>query len=187
MARRSIDVPLYSPDGEPCWIEHPKRNLVDCAAVRIAEAESLDIATINEIDFEPALTPEVGADCFIIGYPDGLGGPKGTPIWKRASVATEPLPAFNGLPPNFLVDSASRKGMSGSPVIMRHNGFFANGPTLSDSSIFGTIENFVGIYSGRLGDDALGFQLGRVWERNLIEEMLVADLKGINPLDLMKT
>ena len=55
----------------------------------------------------------IGMDVFILGYPFG-SGPPAFPVWKRGSIASEPdlVKTTNGY---YLIDTASRPGMSGSP------------------------------------------------------------------------
>ena len=65
----------------------------------------------------------------------------------------------------FLVDTATRKGMSGSTVFLfRHNNKYLSEKT------------FIGIYSGRIaGSDPNEYtkaQLGIVWKRHLIDEIV---------------
>lgn len=116
---------------------------------------------------------EVGEDCFVIGYPHGLQGDGRTPIWKRATIASEPHITYQG---NlvFLVDTATRKGMSGSPVVLSRREI-----SVSDRSRTGIDEKrqekLIGVYSGRLGDDELGVQLGMVWSIELVR-LLVSQL-----------
>jgi hypothetical protein len=59
-------------------------------------------------------------DVFVLGYPFGPGK-TGLPVWKRGSIASEPdlVPQVENY---LLVDTASRPGMSGSPVILRTYG-----------------------------------------------------------------
>lgn len=88
--RVNITSPLYK-DDEPLWIEHPSRRQIDVVVIPI-EIQSIDrlvTLAINEIQLDE-ISPVVGMDCFIIGYPKGLRGLHDTPIWKRASIATEP-------------------------------------------------------------------------------------------------
>jgi hypothetical protein len=181
MFPREDIIDLYK-DGEPIWMEHPNRRAVDCAAIPfdLPKHENLQISAINRLDWQKDYRPRVGAECFVIGYPKGLAGAAETPIWKRASIATEP--AFDhGRRPVFLVDTATRKGMSGSPVIARHHGvhFAASGDP--GETQFGTVENLVGIYSGRVGDDQFGVQLGIVWKIRVVEEIMTSGVNGIDP------
>lgn len=175
-----FEMPLQK-NSLPVWIEHPRREAVDCVAIDVTSLVN-DLClpkTMNDCSFEHALEPWIGMDAFIVGYPDGVAASAKTPIWKRASIASEPSLNHDGKRV-FLVDSASRPGMSGSPVIVRHNGYFDpdGGTVVSDNGIIGTIENFCGVYSGRIADDALGFQLGRVWKRRNIEEIFLGGVAG---------
>jgi hypothetical protein len=73
--------------------------------------------------------------------------------------------------------------MSGSPVIARHVGIFGmKGDKLTGKEKIGTMEKFVAIYSGRDGNDALGFQLGRAWQSSAIDNILGGKLIGKHPL-----
>jgi len=74
--------------------------------------------------------------------------------------------------------------MSGSPVIIRHHGIFdpeSKNGSLTLSGIIGTVENFCGIYVGRVGDDELGVQLGIVWKEQAIVEVIESKSPGKNP------
>lgn len=123
----------------------------------------------------------VGEDCFVVGYPRGLQGDGRYPIWKRASVASEPINTYKGKLA-FLVDTATREGMSGSPVIARKPKDVRDisAYQLSDlASLFE--ERLVGIYSGREGVDELGVQLGVVWHSELIEILIYKIGKSYTP------
>ncbi len=172
-----LEIDLYR-GGEPRWIEHPLGQAIDCVAIPLGEMPDGYFATraINECDFEDKYIPSVGDDCFIVGYPKGLEARHGMPIWKRGSLATEPTVDIDRKP-LFLVDSASRKGMSGAPVIVRHSGVFMPNSKLDDQATMGTIEWFAGIYSGRTDDDELGVQIGRVWKRQVISDIIDRALK----------
>ena len=65
--------------------------------------------------------------------------------------------------------------MSGSPVIHRYRGFYKNDLETQEpkpDDWFGEADNFVGIYSGRLGASELEAQLGIVWKPHLIDELI---------------
>jgi len=55
----------------------------------------------------------------VLGYPEGMIGPGRSPIWKRGSMASEPKYNWRDKP-GFLIDTATRNGMSGAPVVARH-------------------------------------------------------------------
>ena len=132
------DIPIRSGDEEPLWLEHPSGREVDCVLlpIKIPNIDRLANKMANECDYEARYTPTVGDDCFIVGYPKGVMGRVETPIWKRASIATEPALDHEHRP-MFLVDSATRPGMSGSPVVVRHSGFWSPAAEMADDSTFG--------------------------------------------------
>ncbi|EKD70098.1 MAG: hypothetical protein ACD_46C00636G0001, partial [uncultured bacterium] len=82
----------------------------------------------------------------------------------------------------YMIDSATRSGMSGSPVFASFNhvgfkkqdGTFTNTPEID--CLFCVIPHFefLGVYSGRIGgDDDNKIQLGNVWRKNVIKEVIV--------------
>ncbi len=85
------------------------------------------------------LTVRCGDDAFVLGYPHFVdGGASFLPIWKRASIASDPRIAQGpGHPPRVLVDTATRQGMSGGPVFVRQSGYIVPGPSLSTRSALG--------------------------------------------------
>jgi hypothetical protein len=180
ISSRCVELSLYR-QNEPIWYEHPARNTVDVVVIPldVAKLEAFANICINDIKQEPRLKVEAGMDCFILGFPEGLVGAGNTPIWKRGMIASEP----QGNQP-YHVDAAARKGMSGAPVIAQHNGLFTpKAGHLTSDSVIGSVQKFVAVYSGRVGDDALGFQLGTACRAEVIEEILAAKLPGRHPVD----
>lgn len=186
LSREGLEIDLYKdPDFlEPVWLMHPKLGYkVDVIAIPIAEINSIPnyikIFPINDIPFDNAFDIEIADDVFVLGYPFDIAGNIELPIWKRGSIATEPVINLDDLP-KFLIDTATRPGMSGSPVIMYRSGIhgFKDGkPT--DDSVIGTISKFAGIYSGRIGaEDNLQAQLGIVWKSTVIEEIIDGGILG---------
>jgi Trypsin-like peptidase domain len=170
--RRIID--LYHTNKTATWWQHPLGQDIDLAVLPIEFVLAEDrykIYAVNDLESDPLLF-DVGVDAFIIGYPlDVVHHGYLLPIWKRGSIATTPSLPFAGSPA-FLVDSLTREGMSGSPVVVRTVGtaLMENGAMESSPSIY---SRFVGVYSGRYGaDDQLGPQLGRVWHTRLIDEII---------------
>ena len=184
--------PLYDSAQKPQWYIHPQHgNKVDVVALAIGINDTdfmIEAINDNKIEFDN-IEPEVGDDVFIIGFPHNYNSGGKLPIWKRGSIASEPQIDLDKLP-KMLVDTASRPGMSGSPVIYRRTGIHktVNGE-LGPDSIIGTIQGFCGIYSGRLqAKDALDTQLGIVWKKRVIDEIIQAKSKddggyypGIHP------
>ena len=195
MARKTGVCSLYDEDKRPRWYVHPTvGQRVDVVALEIEERfVTGSTKCINDIEFDSNISIEVADDIFIIGYPHGYSSGKRLPIWKRGSVASEPDIDLYDLP-LMLVDTASRPGMSGSPVIYRRTGMhnLKNG-SLADDSLFGRIQNFCGVYSGRLKSKqaslctqncrkrmcpdcdenySLDTQLGMVWKSEVIEQII---------------
>jgi hypothetical protein len=181
MDTRTHDILLYD-GGRALWYEHSTRQNVDVVAINIdvSQVENFANTSINTIKQENRLPPYPGMDCYVLGYPEGMIGPGRSPIWKRGSIATEPRYDFREKP-GFLIDSATRNGMSGSPVIARHSGIFNPGGSrmpLAPNAVIGTAFKFIGIYSGRLGDDPLEVQLGMVWRADVLQDIAK---EGFNP------
>jgi len=57
----------------------------------------------------------------IVGFPFGITGGGGLGVWVQGTIATEPSLDFDGMP-RFLIDSRTRPGQSGSPVLAYHAG-----------------------------------------------------------------
>jgi hypothetical protein len=133
------------------------------------------------ISFEPGY-PRVAAEVFILGYPKGLTLQGALPVWKRGSIASEPL--FNVMKetPAFLVDAVTRDGMSGSPVL-----YF--GDEITDvlgrprGGILRDEPWLVGVYAGRQGvtGEEIEMALGRVWHKRLLDEIFFQQVPGIRP------
>lgn len=176
----NFTINLYDQDKKPEWLVHPKfKEKVDVIALEVEFNKDFKgiIKPINELDFSE-FELKVSDDIYILGFPYKLGGGGQFPIWKKGSVATEPELDYDGLPKMF-VDTASRPGMSGSPVIFKRNGIHGikNGKINLDSLI-GEIQGFVGIYSGRiLGKSELEAQLGIVWKKSVINEIIDGNMK----------
>jgi hypothetical protein len=176
---RFLEIPLYSDEDfkVPKWYFHPKAGYhIDVIAIPLdGLPTTIKTFPINKQKEAPDLQLEVSDDVFVLGFPFGIDGGKLLPIWKRGSVASEPGIDYGGLP-CFLVDTASRPGMSGSPVILKRRGK----EMIEDNGIpfpyEGTFRNFIGVYSGRIGaeDDPEyhKIQLGVVWKKHVINEIL---------------
>ncbi|AMO70941.1 hypothetical protein AZE99_02895 [Sphingorhabdus sp. M41] len=200
--RRAANASLFDKNGAPEWLVHPEYfERVDVAIIELsddslstflAHHSALRLATdpINKLDwfdFEPA----VGDEAFVLGFPLSLNRGHGFPLWKRATIATEPSFNISDLPLT-LFDTATRRGMSGSPVFLRRSGLtYPRGVTPPQNSIggdavLGEVNCFYGIYSGRIidvdlneEDNEFQAQLGRVWKASVIQEILAGGAKGI--------
>jgi hypothetical protein len=163
-------VDLFDEADKPLWYVHSSfGRKVDIVVLKLPNppAESRYLP-INRFQLE-SLRSDVGMDVFILGYPFGFK-PPGLPVWKRGSIASEPSIA-SITEQFFLVDTASRPGMSGAPVIRRSWGTheMADGNTMAQP---GAKTDFIGIYSGRLHTKSqTDAQLARVWPRRLLDRM----------------
>ncbi|RFP88028.1 hypothetical protein DZK27_09925 [Rhodobacteraceae bacterium 63075] len=170
--QQALEYTLWE-NGNPDWQEHPKGAEIDVVAMQL-KGLPYDVQCIND-KAQYDWSPMAGDDCFIIVYPQGLTAANKTPIWKRASIATEPELPFNN-EPLFLCDTATREGMSGAMVVAKIVGNFGKEGRDFDSNnrpqFFGYWTRFLGVYSGRNGDEEDGFQLGRVWHAKLVEEIV---------------
>ena len=115
-------------------------------------------APFNSFDYKD-LAIFVGDEAFVVGYPMPTAVTP-FPIWKRASIAYEPHASIDDLP-KILVDTATRPGMSGSPVLLMHRGLFRERGGKID--VLGSAKAFLGVYSSGVGD-LEGLQLGTVWK-----------------------
>ncbi len=173
----SYDFDLIDDSSAPEWFVHPKYNrMVDVVALEIKIPKDIFVHAINQQDLDD-YSPMIADDVFILGFPYNLKGGGKFPIWKKASIATEPGINYNNKP-QILVDTASRKGMSGAPVIFRRDGVhgLVNGQFTMDSMI-GEVQDFLGIYSGRYkGDTEFEAQLGVVWKKTVIDEIIAESM-----------
>ncbi|MCJ1708045.1 serine protease [Microbacterium sp. VKM Ac-2923] len=114
-------VRVLGDDGAPLWYEHPTLGRgADIAVLPLEDDEqwfvdAFDIAK-PDAEHEPMLS--AGDDLFVVGFPRGFTPYVGLPIWTRASVASEPALDYDNRP-MYLVDARTRKGHSGSPVVLR--------------------------------------------------------------------
>lgn len=152
--------------------QHKRGQEVDIAFVHLQgnlEEYAIHSLPIGGKDDDLLITPAM--DVFILGYPLGISKQLTFPIWKRASIASEPhYPIVNES--IILVDTATREGMSGSPVVALS---FSSGLMADGNVTFGKkyYHRLIGVYSGRYGaDDELAAQLGIVWKKELLDEML---------------
>lgn len=187
LQRRRLQIPLED-DGEPAWLEHPEHGCaVDVAVLHLFK--SPDETSVHDLKARQLLSTPVnlheewgeydvaaGEDAYVLGYPKGMAT-RGFPIWKRASIASEPSIDVDGLP-KLLVDTATRQGMSGAPVIAVRRGITMPSGSFDGETIIGETMQFLGIYSGRIGEDELGVQLGIVWKASVINEIIDGGVRG---------
>ncbi|MBD9405412.1 hypothetical protein IB236_08710 [Acidovorax sp. ACV02] len=116
-------------------------------------------------------TVDVTEELFIPGYPQNIQTHLSQPVWKRATIASSIQQGLDRQP-KFLIDSASHKGMSGSPVV-----FYSPRGNLrigGKTTFFGRqIAILAGVYVGRVGvAKDIDPQIGTVWHRSVIDEII---------------
>lgn len=182
-----ISFDLYSSNNNALWLQHPDFILQNCSqqktfgknvdigVYKLTVPEGLIVYPINEIPQQEDMRIGIAMDVFILGFPLDLFS-EYLPIWKRATIASEPDYKIHELP-KFLVDTATYPGMSGSPAILYSHSFYRNER--------GDLElpkmpaaKFLGIYSGRYSTDNItktepaAAQLGIIWKKELIYDII---------------
>lgn len=159
--------------------EDQSRFLADTASlirggfVEVSSGKKIRLAAVSHY-VNVGFGPRVGDDVFVLGYPRGIDGGQGLPIWKRGTIASEPLIPVEGMP-LLLVDTATRQGMSGAPVVARQHRGTARLPRGHLSLLSGEVTRFVGLYSSRdKGADEFEAQLGRVWTADHVVAIIEA-------------
>ena len=183
--RELIDVPIRDEDDQPLWLIHPvqERRAIDVVALPLDyEALKKRVTLLPVNDLAPGkIAIMVGMDVFILGYPFG-SKPPAFPVWKRGSIASEPdlVRPSTGY---YLVDTASRPGMSGSPFILRSwSNHILESAMWTTNNDHRPIDRIIGVYSGRLQpeDAQIGLkpedpQIGIVWHVEYIDEIIDAE------------
>ncbi|HLE57716.1 MAG TPA: trypsin-like peptidase domain-containing protein [Rhodothermia bacterium] len=183
---KTVQMPLFTKDGQPVWISSTTSPDADMAAILIPLQASIG-CQVNCISREWAdsgkLKVRPTSTVTLVGYPYGYYDTKNAlPIWKTGSVASEPDVDFEGQP-LFLVDISAFPGMSGSPAFAISYGMYE---TEDGSTSVGGARRFLGIYAsmqmlkqhryleqlnqqnkfGIQTEESL--QLGHIWKAKLI-------------------
>jgi hypothetical protein len=163
-------------DGIADWWQHPELGQkVDVAVARIPnELESLQEFSAETPGSQIQL--RAGQDVFVLGYPSGITKQGFVPLWKRASIASEPgHDTDDGKV--ILIDTATREGMSGSPVLaIDSTNYFQN---LGNRFERASARKLVGVYSSRYGTEDLSkIQIGICWKVELIDEIIAGNCPG---------
>lgn len=125
-----------------------------------------------------AIYPTVGTEVFVLGYPRGVASTGIFPIWKRASIASEPQGTISLggiLYKNvFYIDGLTKSGMSGSPVVCLAK---PGDEFHTEDGVRVPIEKaepfLIGVYAGRDGvmQEEYELSLGRVWKIGAVEAL----------------
>ncbi len=170
------DIKIRDENDNPLWLIHPSRR-VDVAVLPIPFRPRELIISLYPINIlaNAKLRIEIGMEVFILGYPFKIE-PPAYPVWKRGSIASEPELAR--LTTDYmLVDTASRPGMSGAPVIRRSWSNHMVEPGVV-ALVDTPINRFIGVYSGRIPTGhPHEAQIGLVWDASLIDEIIAGNVK----------
>lgn len=173
-----IEHDLYDSDGRAMWLEHPSNPNWDIVALPI---DLEDGVTFYPYSFAPenqgyVITP--GSDLNIIGFPFGKSSAGMFAIWNRAMIASDLTVDYDNRP-TFLVDSRSRPGQSGSPVIRKPLDVAQD---LNGNIIHGGnhAPQLVGVYSGRISRES---DIGIVWKVRAIQELVMSKSRSFRMID----
>mgnify|MGYP001162076480 CR=1 FL=1 len=165
---------LYGADGAPLWLEHPThRARVDVIALPLTDTSGVQVYAHDPWMLQRVAIVMAGS-LSIVGFPFGTAYGGAMATWVQGFVATEWQIDYGNLP-RFLVDSRTREGQSGSPVIFYNvGGGFTDlqGNTVLGS---GVVEQFVGVYSGRINEQS---DLGFVWKASSLVEVIQGGVRG---------
>jgi len=123
----------------------------------------------------------VATEVFMLGYPKGLTSQGIIPVWKRGSIASEPLFAILDGAPAFFVDALTRDGMSGAPVLSFSGEITdASGIAIPDDHNEKSSPWLLGVYAGREGvtEDELKMTLGRAWKKQMLDNIFLYGIPG---------
>ena len=173
--KQQYDIHIRDKEDNPLWLIHPGTR-VDIAVLPFTPNEPVIIGLYPlNVLANAELYIAIGMDVFILGFPFKIA-PPAFPIWKRGSIASEPDLArlTNGY---MHVDTASRPGMSGAPVI--HRSWWRH-VTRPGAEVFdgAARTRFLGVYSGRVPvDHPHEAQIGLVWHASYIDEIIAGGMK----------
>lgn len=157
--------PSWFQDGV-WWMEpNGKQPTTDVAVFPISRNRNVDLLPYTYQWHQGQGRPLTITDnLFVVGYPQSAGKfVPSTPIWTRGSVASEPEV---GNPDRFFIDSRTREGQSGSPVIA-----YRPPSTIDSAGPAGEVEEVAilqGVYSGRTNKDS---DIGSVWSMEVVERI----------------
>jgi hypothetical protein len=171
--------PLFA-GNRPRWVEHPTLGRrMDAVALRLTNTDKLRVPTLNLNaplgDEDPPIAYGPADPVSVVGYPFGLDA-GGFAIWATGFVASEPSVDFQDTPV-LLVDCRSRRGQSGSPVLLQRNYgviILENGSIIADGR---PRSRLLGLYSGRVKSKS---DIGIVWKTSALRELLAHATGGWN-------
>lgn len=206
---RGLEIPLIDESGEPVWVDNRDTDPLSDYAIIMLEplipelnqsGYSLRAIQAGMVTLKRGVQataqvrpedinhfyPQVGHQVFVVGYPAGIEFAGVFPIWKGATIASEPttsLTLAGAVTDDVIyVDGLTRSGMSGSPVIcLQKEGdvyFTDDGVQVTASKAEPML---VGVYAGREGVTKVeaDLALGRVWKVAAVERLFSNNLAEI--------
>ncbi len=143
---------------------------MDVVALPLSELDGVAVYAYNPWNAGPAIRCGPTDQVSIVGFPFGLAAGGLLGIWVQGTLASEPIIDYNGLP-LMLVDSRTRQGQSGSPVIAHRSGGMVAMEDGGSTVFNGPVTRFLGVYSGRINIES---DLGFVWKMRAVIELLDA-------------
>jgi len=151
------------------WIEHPRYGRTfDVVALPVRIGPEQEFITYD-IEPGPAIALHMASEVAVVGFPEGMTASGLTALWKSGTIASE-IELSIETHGYFWIDSNTRRGMSGAPVIARRfgasmmeDGTYSVGTGVSD--------RLLGVYAGR-AFDAPDMTLGRVWGWQEVRHLL---------------
>lgn len=171
--------PLYDSGNDPSsdqprWLEHP----VYGRAVDVVALPLTDLNNVGTYPYDPWTPPTLAVGpsdmVSVPGFPFGQRAGGLLAIWVQGAMASEPDVDIDYLP-LFLIDSRTKPGSSGSPVIAYRTGGAVTTAGGGTAIFSGSIWSFLGVYSGRIED---GSDVGRVWKASVISDIITGQTHG---------
>ncbi|MGN6235921.1 trypsin-like peptidase domain-containing protein [Dyella sp.] len=209
-----LTLPLYKKSMEPIWDEHQDGCKVDVVVyvLPLYLEDHFHFVDILSAEGGEVIDENVGNDVFILGYPFGRDemeaafgddAPYYLPIWKRGTIASEP--ALRLKERVLLIDSLSRPGMSGAPIVAARDSRVMRATSRENSEVFARIKagdrnafkdidmtavkddyvrnfQFLGVYSGVIGNSRMTeLALGLCWHADVIQQLFDNHRIGVMP------
>lgn len=163
---------LYDPGNHKRWMEHPTvqtpsgaapGSSVDLIALPLTQIQGADLSPLDLGLAEKKILLGPSESVSIVGFPLGGGANEGLPIWKNGTIASDLALDFDGKE-QFLLDTTSRPGMSGSPVYAKRTSSYSEAPGLL---VAGSATKFLGIYS----EQSERAEIGIVWKAIAVKRL----------------
>lgn len=161
-----VSEPLFDDQHRSRIIEHPLHQQVDVVFLPLTHTTDVDLYPVDLALRNIPMQIRTAAEVSIVGFPFGQASFGGLPIWKSGAVASDPDIDYANSP-QFLVDTTSRPGMSGSPVYARRVGGYQDESGNYDM-VTGVTDRFMGIYAGDIDQFS---EVGRVWKASAIMDI----------------